>query len=200
MHFIFLLSSSFSSSNMGIWVFEHAQQTGLTFMLRKCHIAGLQCSLQIVSDTLNLNILNANDVLGVWGRWWRPTPLQQMLYGADVTSLQYWKVFLSCVDVGQKVSFVLYLAEQTLITVSVFAPRCLALLCHCRMVVFLLCSQTFAFAHFSFSCFLLLFLIVYPFSPLLLNLLSFSLSHRWPAQTWCCAGSPGWKLRCRNTK
>lgn len=41
-------------------------------MLRKCHIEGLQCSLQIVSDTLNLNILNANDVLGVWGQMMKP--------------------------------------------------------------------------------------------------------------------------------
>lgn len=42
-------------------------------MLWKCHIAGLQCSLQIVSDTLNLNMLNANDVLGVWGQMMRPS-------------------------------------------------------------------------------------------------------------------------------
>lgn len=57
---------------MGIWVSEHAEQTGLTFLLWKCHVAGLQCSLQIVSDTLNLNILNVNDVLGVWSQMIRP--------------------------------------------------------------------------------------------------------------------------------
>lgn len=142
------------SPNMDIWIFEHAQHTTLTSMSWKCSIAGLQRNLQIVLDTLNWNILNTNNVLGARGQIMRPKtpPPGAVRCGCDQFAIRGGISKLCGCEPEGIVGLVF--SSAGLGHWECFWPTGgLALLCRSRTTVSLLCSQTFALAHFSFSYF-----------------------------------------------
>lgn len=90
-----------------------------------------------------------------------------------MTSLQYGEVFLGCVDVSQKVPFVLYLAVQSLIAAGAFDPRAgwlssadpqqLALFCVAKLLLWLILLSLVFLSYFSILT--LTFLAVCTFFP-----------------------------------
>lgn len=164
-HHIFGFTILHHSSNMGIWVFEHAQQTGLTCMLWKCHIAGLQCSLQIVSDTLNLNMLNANNVLGVWGQMMRPStpPADAVRCWCDQFAIMgNISKLCGCEPEG---TICLVFSRADLDPCECFCPLVFGCALSLQNSPFFCVAKTLPLLLFLSPVFLLLFLIVYPFFP-----------------------------------
>lgn len=148
---------------MGFWIFEHAQHPTLTYTLWKCVIVRLQGSLWIVLETLNWNILNTNNVLAVQGQIMRPQtpPRSAVRCGCDQFAIRGGVSGLcGCEPEG---TICLVFSSADLDRCGCFWPTGgLAQLCWSTTVGFILCSQTFALAHFSFSCFSQL--LFYPYS------------------------------------